>query len=163
MRIALTFAAICVLALCPFRGAGQDRPNFSGAWQFDASKSDLKSAKISAATWVIQEGDNSIHITENEGGKSKKVELQCTTDGKECQVTGEKAKASFWYNGPMLVEMETKGERVTRYRMKISEDGKILTVEVNQLVPQTDKTDVLVFAKQPQAQARGNVGEKFPR
>jgi hypothetical protein len=149
MRITVIFSACFVLALFPFEAAGQDRPSFSGVWQFDASKSELKTAKISATTWVIEERDNSIHITENESGKNKKVELQCTTDGKECQVAGEKAKASFWYNGPMLVEMETKGDRVTRYRMRVSEDGKTLTVEINHLVPQTDKNDILVFAKQP--------------
>ena len=148
MRSVASIATFFVIALCNVPGAGQERPSLNGTWQFDSSKSELKAIKISAATWVIQEADNSIHITESEGAKSKKVELQCTTDGKECQVTGDKAKASFWFNGPMLVEMETKGERVTRYRIKISEDGKTLTVEVNHLVPQSDKNDVLVFSKQ---------------
>ena len=154
MRNVASIATFFVLALYSLPAAGQDRPSLSGAWQFDASKSDLKSAKISSATWVIEESDNSIHITESEGGKAKKIELQCTTDGKECQVNGDKAKASFWYNGPMLVEMETKGERVTRYRMKISDDSTTLTVEVNHLVPQNDKNDILVFTRQPSASTR---------
>lgn len=126
----------------------QDKPSLNGTWQFDPAKSELHNSRISEATWVIQEGDNTIHLTESEGAKSKKVELQCTTDGKECTVTGDKAKASFWYNGPMLVEMETKGDHVMRYRMKISDDLKTLTVEVTHIVPQIDKMDVLVFSKQ---------------
>lgn len=150
MRTLSALPACFVLALFALPGAGQeqDRPSFSGTWQFDASKSELRTTKISGATWVIQEGDNSIHITQSESGKSKKIELQCTTDGKECQVTGDKAKASFWYNGPMLVEMETKGDHVLRYRMKVSEDGKTLSVEITHIVPQMDKIDVLVFTKQ---------------
>lgn len=103
---------------------------------------------MTPATWVIDEGDNSIHITETEGAKSKKIDMQCTTDGKECQVTGDKSKASFWYNGPILVQMQTKGDQVTRFRLKASEDGKTLTVELTHIVPQTDKSDLLVFQKQ---------------
>lgn len=143
MRIA-AFLSIFLLALC---AAAQDHPSMTGTWQLDAGKSDLKTIKVAAATWVIEEGDNSIHITESAGEKSKKLDMQCTTDGKECSVSGNKAKASFWYNGPMLVEMETNGDRVTRYRLKISEDGKTLTVEVTHIVPQVDKIDVMVFAK----------------
>jgi hypothetical protein len=48
----------------------------------------------------------------------------------------------------MLVEMETRGEHVNRYRMKLSDDAKALTVEVNSIVPRVDKADVLVFQKQ---------------
>jgi hypothetical protein len=127
-------------------GQDQERPNFSGTWQLDASKSELHLSKISSATWVIEEGDNSIHISETENGKSKKTELQCSTDGKECKFPGDR-RDSFWFNGAMLVDMETKNTNVTRYRMKISDDGKTLTVEVNQIVPQNDKTDTMVFQK----------------
>jgi hypothetical protein len=124
----------------------QERPNFNGTWQFDASKSELHFNKISSATWVIEEGDNSIHISQTENGKSKKTELQCSTDGKECKFPGDR-RDSFWFNGAMLVDMETKNSSVTRYRMKVSEDGKTLTVEVSQIVPQNDKTDTIVFQK----------------
>ncbi|HEY6393056.1 MAG TPA: hypothetical protein VIX89_17375 [Bryobacteraceae bacterium] len=124
------------------------KPSLTGTWQFDAAKSELHGSKMTSATWVIDEGDNSIHLTETEGGKNKKIEMQCTTDGKECQVTGDKSRASFWYNGPILVEMQTKGDTVTRFKMKASEDGKTLTVELTHIVPQNDKSDLMVFQKQ---------------
>lgn len=125
------------------------KPNLSGTWQFNPAKSENRTGKVSAGTWVIDESNDTIHITESDGN-SRKVELRCTTNGKECDVAGgEKAKASFWYNGPMLVEMEQKGEHATRYRMKLSDDGKLLTVEITYIVPQVDKSDVLVFDKQP--------------
>jgi hypothetical protein len=95
----------------------------------------------------MEEGDNSIHITQTENGKPKKTELQCTTDGKECKFPGDR-RDSFWFNGSMLVDMETKNTNVIRYRMKISDDGKTLTVEVTPIVPQSDKIDTLVFQKQ---------------
>lgn len=141
----LAFSALAVLAL-PM--AGQDRPNLSGTWQFDSSKSELHAVKVGGATWVINEDDSSIQITESAEGDNKKIELKCTTDGKECKVSGDKATASFWYNGPMLVEMQNKGDHVMRYRMKLSGDGKTLTVDTRSIVPQSTQDDVLVFRKQ---------------
>ena len=136
-----------VLLTLPATGQDQERPIFSGTWQFDASKSDVHMSKIASASWVIEEADNSIHITQTENGKGKKTELQCTTDGKECKFPGDR-RDSFWYTDGMLVDMETKSDRVIRYRMKISGDGKTLTIEVTHVVPQTDKMDTMVFQKQ---------------
>jgi len=143
----LTLSALAVVAL-PL--AAQDRPNLSGTWQFDSSKSEMHSAKAAGATWVINEAadTNAIQITENLDDAGKKVDMKCTTDGKECKVSGDKATASFWYNGPLLVEMETKGDHVVRYRMKLSDDGKTLTVNSTTIVPQSPQDDVLVFHKQ---------------
>jgi hypothetical protein len=148
MRNLATSAACLALAVLAFPGAAQDHPNLTGKWQLDASKSEQVNIKVADATWVIEEGDNTIHITETESGNAKKTELKCSTDGKDCNLTGEKAKASFWYNGPMLVEMETRGDHVNRYRMKLSDDAKALRVEVSSIVPRNDKADVLVFQKQ---------------
>ena len=148
MRNLAPFTACLALALFALPGAAQDHPNLAGTWQFDASKSEQHTTKFANATWVIEEGDNTIHITETEGGNTKKLELKCSTDGKDCDVAGEKAKASFWYNGPTLVEMETRGDHVNRYRMKLSDDAKTLTVDIDSIVPRIDKADVLVFQKQ---------------
>jgi hypothetical protein len=148
MRNAATLLACSALAVMTLPLAAQeDRPNLSGTWQYDSSQSQLHSVNIAGATWVINEDDSSIQITENETG-DKKVQLKCTTDGKECKLSGEKATASFWFNGPMLVEMESKGDHVTRYRMKLSADGKTLTVDSTSIVPQSTQDDVLVFKKQ---------------
>jgi hypothetical protein len=149
MRTVIYALSACwafVLLAAAAAGQEQERPSFSGNWQFDASKSEVHSSKISSATWVIEEGGNSIHISQTENGKPKKTELQCTTDGKECKFPGDR-RDSFWFSGPMLVDMETKSEHVTRFRMKISDDGKTLTVEVTPIVPQSDKIDTLVFQK----------------
>jgi len=148
MRVAATFLAFFGLAVLSLPLAGQDRPNLSGTWQFDSSKSELHGATAAGATWVINEDESSIQITEGQDGAKKKIELKCTTDGKECKISGEKATASFWYNGPVLVEMETKGDHVTRYRMNLSADGKTLTVDLRSIVPQSTQDDVLVFQKQ---------------
>ena len=143
MRIVMLTLSTCLMLIAQ----DQERPSFNGTWQFDPSKSELRSSKISSATWEMEEGDNSIHITQTENGKPKKTELQCTTDGKECKFPGDR-RDSFWFNGSMLVDMETKNTNVIRYRMKISDDAKTLTVEVTPIVPQSDKIDTMVFQKQ---------------
>jgi hypothetical protein len=148
MRIAATFAAFSALAVLSLPLGAQDRPNLSGTWQFDSSKSELHTVKVAGATWVINEDDSSIQISESEDGASRKMELKCSTDGKECKLAGEKGTASFWYNGPMLVEMETHGDHVTRYRMTLSDDGKTLTVDTTSIVPQAPQDDKMVFHKQ---------------
>ncbi|HTR34525.1 MAG TPA: hypothetical protein VMH80_01395 [Bryobacteraceae bacterium] len=143
-----SIVACLALAVVALPGGAQDRPDLTGTWKFDASKSQIHSEKINGGTWTISEGDDTIKISESEDGSNKKVEFQCTTDGKECKVTGDKASASFWYNGPMLVEMETRGDHVLRYRMKLSSDGKTLTVQTTSIVPQSSQDDTLVFDKQ---------------
>jgi hypothetical protein len=134
-----------VFALFATLANAQDRPDFTGNWQLDPAKCELHTVKVDNATWAIEESDNSIHLTETESGKA--VEMKCSTDGKDCNVQGDKAKASFWFNGPMLVEMETKGDHVTRYRLTLSQDGKTLKVETTYIVPKADANDVLVFTK----------------
>ncbi len=134
-----------VIVLLAALAIAQDKPDFNGHWQLDPAKCDLHTAKVADATWAIEESDNSIHLTENESGRA--VEMKCSTDGKDCEVHGDKAKASFWFNGPTLVEMETKGDHVTRYRLTLSQDGKTLKVETTYIVPQGDANDVLVFTK----------------
>jgi hypothetical protein len=140
--------ACSALAFLAFPLAGQNRPNLSGKWQFDSSKSELHGVKLAGSTWVINADDNFIQITETEEGANRRIELKCTTDGKECKITGDKATASFWYNGPLLVEMESKGDHVMRYRMKLSADGETLTVDTTSIVPKSSQDDVLVFRKQ---------------
>jgi len=146
MRVALgVFCFAVMVATTPAQAQDQDRPSFSGTWQFDASKSEAR-GKVSTTTLIIEEGDNSIHITDVDA-KGKKTESQCTTDGKECKFQGDR-RGQFWYNGAMLVEMETKNVHVNKYQMKISEDGKTLTIQMTPIVPQSDKIETLVFQKQ---------------
>ena len=77
------FSALVVLAL-PL--AGQDeRPNLSGTWQFDSSKSDLHTVKVAGATWVINEDDSSIQIVESEDGADKKMRAEMHHRWKEVQ------------------------------------------------------------------------------
>src|SRR5262249_26030521 len=67
-------------------------------------------------------------------GKEVKTDFDCTTDGKECEfkLDGQAAKISFWFNGTVLVEMESRGsnrETIVEKKMRLSGDGKSMSVE----------------------------------
>ena len=91
----LLLTSLSVVAL-----AAADRPNLTGAWQWNPSKSELHSAKFAGLTWVIDQKETSLHLSETErlaDGKEIKIDLDCTTDGKECSIhaKGEPTSVSF--------------------------------------------------------------------
>jgi hypothetical protein len=143
--------ATAVFSLCGW--AQSDKPDLTGNWQLDASKSEMQLNRFSDLKLTISEKDGKINITQAEklpDGKERKVTYNCPTNGADCTVPETGAKASFWYNGPMLVNMETekKGGSVIRERLKLSADNKALTMEISNLVPASDKVDKLVLEKQ---------------
>ena len=149
----LSTLVLPVLFCAGVYGQDDSRPDLTGKWQLNSSKSDIQLNRVSDVSMVITEKDGKINIIETDkaaDGKARTVTFNCTTDGKDCKVPEDKATASFWYNGPMLVSMVTKhnGSEVVRERLSIKPDTKELDMEVSSLVPQSDKKDKLVFEKQ---------------
>ena len=143
--------ASAVFCICGW--AQSDKPDLTGNWKLDAAKSDMQVNRLSDLNLTIAEKDGKINITQAEklaDGKERKITYNCPTNGADCTVPETGAKASFWYNGPMLVNMETekKGGSVIRERLKLSPDNKALTMEISNLVPASDKVDKLVLQKQ---------------
>jgi hypothetical protein len=140
--------------------AQSDHPNLSGTWLLDMSKSQTAAGRPGTITWVIDEKDDTITLKEtakDDSGHEHDVNVNCGLGGKECSYKDEggEEKAMFWYNGPVLVQMTTgaKNNRVSKTRMKVTDNGKTLEVEVKSIVPAVDKTDRLVFTKQDQSAA----------
>lgn len=145
---------LLIVSLAGCMAWAQDgKPNLTGTWQLDTAKSELSSSKPSVLTWLIQEKADSIEmkqVEKDESGHERQVSFTCGTLGKECafKEPDGAVKASFWYNGPTLVEMKTlKNDHIGRYRMKLGEDGKTLNVEFMSIAPASDKTERLVFSK----------------
>jgi hypothetical protein len=123
---------LLLLLLCSYADDTADRANLSGKWQ------------ESSSTWVIQENGDSIHVAYLENGQPQS-EFTCKI-GSECDVKGSrKAKVSLWFNGPKLVQMETRGNEVVKRRFSangdemevevipISPDGKAQTVKLKRV------------------------------
>jgi len=121
-----------------------ERPDLNGSWRVDPSKSDVHSRM--PATLQIQQTDDSIHITEVAGDKNLS-DITCKTNGHDCKAkdNGHDIKASFYYNGPMLVELDTAGDNVTKKRFRTAQDGT-LTIEVMHINP-SGRDEKMVLTK----------------
>ncbi len=130
-----------------------DRPDLSGTWVLDLSHS--PGSKVKAETLSISQKPDAVQLSEDtteNNGKEVKVDIACNTDAQGCKVkeNGQATQVSFWYNGPMLVMMEQwhGNDYVTQKKLKPSDDGKTLSMEVVYIAPPGHKPETLTFTKQ---------------
>jgi hypothetical protein len=64
------------------------------------------------------------------------ADFTCATDGHDCdiKISGKKAKVSLYYNGSALIQLETRGDTVTKRKFLV--DGSGLKVEVTPMTGQ---------------------------
>jgi hypothetical protein len=113
------------------------RPNFTGSWQFDTTKSEVHS-KTPANAWDIRQTDDSISIDEQVQGKTESMTCEISTKACKTRVEGQSAEVTFYFNGNMLVETDLLGrgkDRVVKKRLKLTPDGKTMEVEVMYITP----------------------------
>jgi hypothetical protein len=134
---------LCALSLFAAMAAG--RPELNGTWQLENAGPE---SKFKTETVIIHQGDDSVEITENrvaKNGKELKDGIQCNTLGQECKLKNEQVSA--YYNGALLVLIETHNDVVTKTRFSASDDGKKLNMEVTHMSPGNPRTENLTFAK----------------
>ena len=136
----------------------QDRPELNGVWQLDPAHCAFSEIRLKSQTLSIKQEDESIKVEDTateEGGKERKLEFECNTNGRECNVklNGQPAKISAYYHGAVMVVIEQRrvNDSTIRKRLKTSEDGKTLTIEVANLARPGLKPDSLVYTKQASA------------
>ena len=134
------------------------KPNFSGSWQLDTSKSkaDVKEELV----WKIDQKSGDIVIEEISLGKSL-CTAKCSI-GKPCEFDdhGRKMTAMTYFLDTTLVQMRSAGDNssVVKRQLKMESDGS-MKVEQITIVP-SDKTEVLVFTKKAAvADAKDGPGE----
>ena len=130
------------------------RPDLNGSWRLNPSASEIHSRTPDALTWQIEQGDNSIHLVQHAQEGKKGDDIRCATDGKDCKAKdeGRSVSVSFYYNGPVLVELESAGQNhdtVVKKRMHLSDDGSKLIVEVIHIMPAGKQPEKLVLTRQP--------------
>jgi hypothetical protein len=140
-------ASLGLMILSCSWGAG-DRSDLNGTWL-------ISEGKLTRTLSISQKGDG-VELTDSAteaNGKQKKVDVACQSDGQPCKVKmdGHPAEVSFWFNGQTLVMLEqTHGnDFVTKWRMKASDDGKTLTMEIEHVSPPGRKTENITFTRQP--------------
>jgi hypothetical protein len=142
------YKSIGLLALGLFAAMAASREGLNGVWQLDNTALAADS-KLKSETLVIREGDDSVAITEDrtgKNGKESKNDIQCNTLGQQCKL--KNLDVSVYYNGTILVLIETHNDIVTKKRFTSSEDGKTLNLEVMHMGPGNPRTENLTFTKQ---------------
>jgi hypothetical protein len=132
--------SVCAFALCfALTAFGDEAVNrFVGSWTVQGDP-----ANGAPVTWVFETKGDSLKIDQMKGGE-KLAEFECNTMGRECEMKegGKKASVSMWFNGPKLVQLETKGSEIVRRRFQINPKGDAMDVEITP-VSQGGKAETL--------------------
>jgi len=125
------------------------RARISGEWQRQNV-----AGKDSGESWILEGKEDAIHLTQIQNGQ-KVSEVDCNTMGRACEMkdSGRHAKVSFWFNGPKLVELETRGSEVVKRRFSVGEQGDTMEVEEIPVAP-GGKPEVLQFKRVQVSTAR---------
>jgi hypothetical protein len=148
MIVSIVILSALLLAGSAFAGDDSGRAKLMGRWQQIDGNGETKS------TWALESLGGSIHVT-NSNGTQTVAEIKCNTVGKECvgKDAGRPSKVSMWFNGPKLVELETRGTQVVKRRFTITGDGDTMDLETIPIVP-TGKSETTHFKRVPSAVAK---------
>jgi hypothetical protein len=158
IRIVTLFAVVLgavvlgavVLAGTAFADDESSRAKLIGAWQQTEA-----GGKDTVSTWVLKDLGDSMHVTGSNATQTV-MDFECATVGKDCDVkeSGRHAKISLWFNGPKLVELETRGTLTVKRRFTVTGDGDTMDLETIPIVP-AGKTETVHFKRvQPTAAKR---------
>jgi hypothetical protein len=125
MNVRVLGLAFLVFGVAVFAGDAE-RAKLMGTWE---SQGGTDSA--TKLTWLLEAKGDAMHITYLQGSQ-KLAEFECDTSGRDCAAkdSGHAAKISLWFNGSMLVELETKGPEVVKRRFAVTGAGEEMDVEV---------------------------------
>jgi hypothetical protein len=117
-----------------------DRAKLLGAW-------DSQDGSAKRAAWTFEFKGDSLHVTYSEGDQVV-TDFECNTKGRDCdaKIGGGRAKVSLWFNGPKLVELETKGQEILKHRFGIAGQGDQMEVEIIPIAPD-GKAETLHFKR----------------
>jgi hypothetical protein len=135
----------------------QAKPNFTGDWKLNVSKSEFGPLPApNSRTDKIKHDDPALKITTTQSGQNGDVtfDLSYTTDGKEStnEIRGNPMKSTSKWDGDTLL-IETKasfgGNDITLAdKWTVSADGKVLTINRHIVSPMGELDQKTVLEKQ---------------
>ena len=141
-----TIAIFATLALASLPADQQaDRASMLGSWVQPGGNN----------RWIIDSASDGLHITQIEGAGTV-ADYKCNLDGHDCDIKigGHKAAISMYYNGAILVQIETKGDQIVKRRFSIEPSGNTLKVETIPMAAHA-VTEAMEFERgQPLAQKK---------
>ena len=154
MKNVLVLALTAAIVL-PFTARAQTKPDFSGTWTLDASKSDAPMGRGGRGgppgpITITQAADT---LTQKRGEQTLTYKLDGSESSNEVQGRGGvqtvKSKA-HWEGSKLVIEStrEIQGfELTTKEERTLSADGKEMTVQTTASTPQGDINNKQVFTK----------------
>ena len=148
MIVSIVTLSALLLAGSAFADDNSGRARLMGRWLQSDGNGETKS------TWALESVGGSVHVTSSNGTQTV-AEFKCNTVGKECagKDAGRPSKVSMWFNGPKLVELETRETQVVKRRFSITGDGDTMDLETIPIVP-TGKSETTHFKRVPSAVAK---------
>jgi hypothetical protein len=139
----LSFLTIFLSASFSLLAQTPSQPDVSGTWVSE-----------NHVTWILTQKDDTLHVVEMTGEKPS-ADFTCPLNGQSCNVKidGHSEKMMVYFNGDRLVEILEGHAGVTKRRLTVSADGKVLTVEFVPLSSQ-DKSEKTVFHRGSAANSR---------
>jgi hypothetical protein len=151
------WSAIALVVLSVGALSAQSKPNFSGEWKLAPAKSDFGMMPApSSGVQKITHNDPQLKVVNTQTGEqgTNTTDSSYTTDGKVCVNQGRMGdtKSTLKWDGNALV-IETKadfqGTAVTiTNRWILSDDGKVLTVNMHFSTPMGEGDAKMVYDKQ---------------
>ncbi|MEQ1946946.1 MAG: hypothetical protein ABL995_07145 [Bryobacteraceae bacterium] len=128
IRYGLWLAAAIVCGSTAWADDAASRAKLKGVWEGENNGIPSR--------WTLQDKGDTFHLVYQERDQ-KLLDFECSTLGKECstKVDGKGAKMTLYYNGPLLVVMESKGAEVAKRRFGVDASGDQLSVDWMPLVP----------------------------
>jgi hypothetical protein len=151
--ITVVLAMTATAALC----AAADKPNFSGDWSMDASKSDFGPIPPPATmTRKVDHNDPGVTVVETQTGGAQgdaTITAKYSTDGKETtnEMMGAPTKSTAKWDGKALLiatSADFQGMAITfTDKWTLSDDGKVMTVARHIGTPQGEFDATYVMNK----------------
>ncbi|MGE5568211.1 MAG: hypothetical protein ACM3S5_04155 [Rhodospirillales bacterium] len=133
------------------------KPNFSGHWKLNVSKSDFGQMPApDSLTQTVTHADPNLTVAIKQSGEGGEIEVESkyTTDGKESvnQVGPAEVKSTVQYDGETLVIVSKGQFGDTAFTMTdkwtVSGDGKVLTIVRRFETDRWENNQKLVLEKQ---------------
>jgi hypothetical protein len=150
-------AGLALVSLSTTLAMAADKPDFSGSWKMNASKSDFGPMPApDKLERTIKHTDPKMSVTSVSAGPQGEMttEATYTTDGKDSinTVRGMEVKSVAAWDGSNLIiksKREVQGMEISLVETwTLSADGKVLTIVNNASTPQGDFTLTTVMDKQ---------------
>lgn len=128
---------------------------FSGTWNLNLAKSKLPPPAPQGNIATVNDEDNGLRVSEDitgDKGQAIKISYEIKFDGKDYPVTGDPGSDSISFQrvnaNTLTGEMKKGGKVITKFRIVVSKDGKVTTVNSTDYSQTKPTESVWVYDKQ---------------